>query len=113
MSVRMMTIANCPDINEKIKEIRKIAKESGFRIIVRGRCKDRKAAFAKTGRQYSPTCANGNDIYLRSKEAPYADAWVLYRQELPREWYALSLPYKIKQYANGNGIAVSDYKGMF
>lgn len=106
MSVRLMKIANSPDAPAKIKEIRKIAKRLGFEIVVRGRCKDRRAAFAKTGRHYSSMSANLNDIYLGSPEAQYADSWVLYRKELPIEYNMYRVRYDIREFVERNGIQV-------
>ena len=61
-----------------IKQMRAVAKTVGMRVDVRGRCKQRKAVFAITGRYYSTRSANVNDIYLGSAEAPFCHEWAIY-----------------------------------
>jgi ribosomal protein L17 len=61
------------------KEMRRVARNLGCTLAFRGRCSDRKAAFAKTGRQYVSGIANRNDISLRNPEAQYCDSFSVYR----------------------------------
>lgn len=73
-----ITIPNTPDVKEVIKKMRVNAKWEGVSVVARGRCKNRKDAFAQTGRYYSVCRADSNDIYLGSKEAPFCYAWAIY-----------------------------------
>ena len=75
---KFISIPNTPDAPEVIKQMRIAAKRVGVIVAVRGRCKQRKAVFAVTGRYYSTHSANTNDIYLGQPEAKYCHSWAIY-----------------------------------